>query len=307
MNARPSRPRRATPIVQAFEPDVILVPISAILPVKAPRATVKASHKYHQIVASIREVGLVEPPVVARDLHSPGTYLLLDGHLRVEALKDLGRTEIACLVSTDDEAFTYNKRISRLAAVQQRNMILKAIERGVPKERIARALDINVNSVERKVRMLDGICDEAVELLKDKPTSMAVFEHLQKLKPLRQIEAAELMINANNYSVSYAVAIVAGTPQGQLADQAKPKQMKGVTPEALARMERELGRVQEQITSIQDSYGKDHLHLTVTKGYLVKLLGNGRIVRYLMQQHPEFLTEFQGIAEITSTAPSEAA
>ncbi len=299
--------RRTTRVVHAFEPEVILVQIAAILPVKAFRATIKASHKYHQIAASIREVGLVEPPVVARDPHTLGTYLLLDGHLRIEVLKDLGRTEIECLVSTDDEAFTYNKRISRLAAVQERNMILKAIERGVPEDKIARALDINVQSVQRKVRMLDGICDEAVDLLKDKPTSMAVFERLKKLKPMRQIEAAELMINANNYSVAYATAIVASTPQVQLADPAKPKQVKGITPDVLARMERELGRLQEQVTSIQESYGKDHLHLTVTKGYLAKLLGNGRVVRYLMQHHPEFLTEFQAIAEMTTTAPSEAA
>jgi hypothetical protein len=29
------------------------------------------------------------------------------------------------------------------------------------------------------------------------------------------------------------------------------------------------------MASIQDSYGKDHLHLTITKGYLAKLLGTG--------------------------------
>jgi hypothetical protein len=34
-------------------------------------------------------------------------------------------------VSTDDEAFTYNKRISRIAPIQEHRMILKAIERGV--------------------------------------------------------------------------------------------------------------------------------------------------------------------------------
>lgn len=298
---------RPDEVIAAFERDCILLPIAAILPVKTLRRTVKASDKYRQITASIREVGIIEPPVVARDPKAPGVYLLLDGHLRLEVLKDLGRTEIECLVSTDDEAFTYNRHISRLAAVQERNMIVKAIERGVPEEKIARALDINVVSVQRKVRMLDGICDEAIDMLKDKPTSMAMFEALQKLKPMRQIEAAELMINANNYSVAYASAIVACTPQHQLVEAAKPKRPKGVSPEALARMERELARVQEAITSIQDSYGKDHLYLTVVKGYLAKLLGNGRVVRYLVQHRPEFLSEFQNIAEMTSTLPSEAA
>lgn len=68
--------------------------------------------------------------------------------------------------------------------------------------------------------------------------------------------------------------------------------VKGISPEAIARMESELARIQEAITSIQETYGQDHLHLTVVKGYLAKLLGNARVVRYLMQRRPEFLTEF---------------
>ncbi|PPQ40491.1 ParB-like nuclease domain-containing protein [Rhodoblastus acidophilus] len=303
MKLAPCRPET---VALAFENDCIVLPIAAILPVRTLRKTVKASQKYRQIAASVREVGLVEPPVVARNLTQPDVFLLLDGHLRIEILKDMGRTEVECLVSMDDEAFTYNKRISRLAAVQEHKMILRAIERGVPEDKIAKALDINVHTVQRKIRMLEGICEEAIAFLKDKPCPMAVFEILRKMKTLRQIEAAELLINANNYSVAYASAILAGTPQSHLVDAGKPKQVKGVTPEAMERMERELGRLQQSITSIQDSYGKDHLQLTVVRGYLARLLGNGRIVRYLMQHRPEFMTEFQAIADMTSTLPSEA-
>ena len=291
----------------AFEHDCITIAIAELLPLKTLPATLKSGQKYRQIAASIREVGLVEPPVVARDPGQPGKYLLLDGHVRIEVLKDIGGTEVECLVATDDEAFTYNKRISRLSAVQEHKMIRRAIDRGVSEEKIAKALDINPQSVRRKVRMLDGICEETVSVLKDKPCPMAVFEILRKMKSLRQIEAAELLVNANNYGVAYASAILAGTPQSQLVEGAKPKRIMGVTPEAMARMERELARLQESITSIQDSYGKDHLHLTVIKGYLARLLGNARVVRYLMQNRPEFLNEFQAIAEMNSTLPPEAA
>lgn len=294
-------------VAHGFEDDCVTLPVDALLPVRVLRTATKSSKKYQQITASIREVGLVEPPVVARDPANPGTFLLLDGHVRIEVLKDLGIEQVECLVSTDDEAFTYNKRISRLSPVQEHKMIRRAIERGVPEEKIAKALDINPQSVRRKVRMLNGICDEAVAILKDKPCPMAVFEILRKMKPLRQIEAAELLVNANNYSVAYASAILAGTPQTQLAEGAKPKRIKGITPEAMARMESELARLQESIISIQETYGQDHLHLTVVKGYLAKLLGNARVVRYIMQHRPDFLTEFQAIAELTSTLPPEAA
>jgi len=289
-----------------FEKDCVTVSIEEILPVRALSASVKSSQKYRQITASIREVGLVEPPVISRNPDASGPWMLLDGHIRIEVLKDLGIKQVECLVSFDDEAFTYNKRISRLAPVQEHNMIRRAIERGVSEEKIALALDLKPCSIHRKARLLDGICREAITILKDKPCTAAVFETLRKMKALRQIEAAELIVNANNFSVAYISAILVGTPQAQLVATTKPKRIKGITPEAMARMEQELARLQEGITSIQDSYGKDHLQLAVIKGYLEKLLGNARIVRHLMQHRPEFLTEFQTITEMTSALPPEA-
>lgn len=293
-------------VTLGFENDCVTIPVADILPVRVLGKSVKSSRKYVQITASIREVGLVEPPVVTRNAGEGGSWLLLDGHIRIEVLRDLGIEQVECLISTDDEAFTYNKQISRLAPIQEHRMILKAIERGVSEEKIAAALDLNPQSVRRKVKLLDGICSEAVAILKDKACTAAVFGTLRKMIPLRQIEAAELMVNANNYSVAYASAILAGTPQAQLVEATKPKRVKGVTPEAVARMEKELARLQEGITSIQDSYGEDHLQLTVLRGYLARLLGNARVVRYLMQTRPEFLSEFQTIAEMESALPSEA-
>lgn len=290
----------------SFEGDFIKLPVNAILPIRPFTPAVRASKKFKQIMASVREVGLVEPPVVARNPRQHGSFLLLDGHLRIEVLKDLAIAQVDCLVSTDDEAFTYNKRISRLSAVQEHRMIVRAIERGVQEEKIAKALGVMPQCVRRKVKMLNGIAEEVATILKDKQCPMAVFEILRKMKVLRQIEAAELLVNANNYSVAYASAILAGTPQAQLVEGVKPKLLKRMTPEAMARMESELTRLQESFSSIQDSYGQDHLQLTVIKGYVAKLLGNARIVRYLMQNRPDFMAEFQAIAEMTSTTPPEA-
>lgn len=298
--------RQARPVALGFEPECVILPIGAIPPTKQLRSGAKASHKYRQIAASIREIGIIEPPAVARNPKEPGTYLLLDGHMRVEVLKDMGVTEVECLVSTDDEAFTYNKRISRLAAVQEHKMIVRAVERGVPEERIAKALELDVTSIRRKFKMLDGVCAEAIELLKDKACPMAVFEILKRMVPLQQVKAADLMSSSNNYSVAYANAILIATPQSQLVDPQR-KKVKGISSEQIARMERELAAVQRNIKSIEESYGTDNLNLVVVKGYLTKLLGNSRITRYLARHQPDFLTEFQNIAEMTSTLPKSAA
>lgn len=302
MNSDANQPQRN--VDRGFEADCVTIAIEMILPLRTFGKSAKSSRKYRQIQASIGEIGLVEPPVVARNPDRSATWLLLDGHTRIEVLKDQGVQEVECLVSTDDEAFTYNRQVSRLAPVQEHKMIRKAIERGVPEEKIAAALHLNLSSIRRKVRLLNGVCEEAVAILKDKPCTAAVFDALRKMKTMRQIETAELLVNANNYSVAYVNAILAGTPQAQLIESSKPKKIKGITPEAMARMELELARLQEGIASIQDSYGQDHLHLTVIKGYVGRLLGNARVVRYLAQNHPEFLAEFQTITEIT---PAEAA
>lgn len=77
-------------VVLGFENDCVTVPVQSILPVRALGSSVKASRKYRQISASVCEVGLVEPPVVARASGQDGVYLLLDGHIRIEIMKDLG-------------------------------------------------------------------------------------------------------------------------------------------------------------------------------------------------------------------------
>ena len=48
-----------------FENDFVTIPVADILPVRVLSKSIKSSRKYTQITASIREIGLVEPPVVA--------------------------------------------------------------------------------------------------------------------------------------------------------------------------------------------------------------------------------------------------
>jgi hypothetical protein len=285
-------------VKKGFEDTGRRIAIADIRPLRLVSDIVRRTRKYAQIPASIREVGIIEPPVVARDRDEADKYILLDGHLRLEILKETGATEVVCLVSTDDEAFTYNKRINRLAIVQEHRMILKAIERGVAEERIARALDVDIASIKRKRRLLEGICPEAVDLLKDRHIAIHAFTELKKLAPIRQIEAAELMIAMNKYTISYAKSLVAATPQSQLAHSFRPKVIKGLSGEQTALMERESAGLEREFRIAEQAYGTDHLDLVLANGYLGKLLGNARVVRYLSQHHSEILNEFQKLVEL---------
>ncbi len=292
-------------VSMAFEPESVFVDLANILPVKQFPKHIKNTRKYRQIAASIQEIGIIEPPVVARERNGNGMFLMLDGHLRIEVLKELGVDGVACLVATDDEAFTYNKRINRLATIQEHRMILKAIENGVSEERIAKVLDVNISNIQQKRRLLEGVCPEAAELLKDKHCPIHTFLSLRKMKPMRQVEVVELMIAMDRYSVSYSKALLAATPQDQLVDTGKPKSFKGISAEQIARMETEMANLQREMKLIEDSYGPDHLNLVLARGYLVSLIGNGEVLRYLTKNHSEILGEFQKISEVVSMGSEE--
>jgi hypothetical protein len=289
-----------------FKPDTVIVSIDRLVPLKSLRPGIKESKKYAQILGSIRVIGLVEAPVVSPDPKQPGRYFLLDGHLRVEALRDLGIAEVECLVSTDDETYTYNKQINRLAAVQEHRMVLLAIERGVPEARIAEALGLDVASIHRRSRLLDGICGEAAEILKDTACPIAVFDILRRMASARQIEASELMVGQNNFTVIFAKALLVATPDHMLTDPRKKKPGDG-TSEQIARMDRELASLQAKVKLVEETYGVENRHLTVGKGYIRRLLANARIVRWLSLQRPEYLSEFQSIAELENIDIGQAA
>ncbi|WP_024577598.1 MULTISPECIES: plasmid partitioning protein RepB C-terminal domain-containing protein [unclassified Afipia] len=297
-----SRKLEKRPVAVAFERESVVIEISAIQPLRLVSEAVKKTPKYSQIQSSIREIGIVEPAVVARDRSEKGKYLLLDGHLRLSVLQEQGWTEVTCIIATDDEAFTYNKRVSRIAIIQERNMILAAIKRGVPEERIAKVLNVNVAHVRLKKRLLEGICAETVEMLKDKHVPISTFAELKKMLPMRQIEAAQLMVAMNKYSITYAKSLVGATPQALLVDAAKPKHIEGLTEDQVALMEQESANLDREFRLVEQSYGTDHLDLVVATGYLNRLIENARVVRYLAQSFPELLAEFQKISDSNRSA-----
>ena len=119
-------------------------------------------------------------------------------------------------MALDDESYTYNKRVNSLSPITEHFMILKAIANGVTEERIAIGLNIDVAAIRISRSLLDGICPEVVELSKRQKSQFSHLRFLRKMKPLRQIEAAELMISGKNYTTSFASAILGVTSPEQL-------------------------------------------------------------------------------------------
>jgi ParB-like chromosome segregation protein Spo0J len=286
------------PVKIAFERKILTLPIADLLPTKALPAGVRETVKYRRIAASVAEVGLIEPLSIARQ--KDGSYLLLDGHMRLDALRFLGATEVACVVADDDESFTYNKRVNRLATIQEHYMIVRALDRGVSEEKLARALNVDVKVIRQRRHLLAGITADVAELLKDKPVGHHAFQKLRKMKPIRQLEAAELMVSANNYTVNYAKALLATSKSEELHKPDEVKKATGLSAEQMARLEREMASVSEDYKELEASYGDDMLVLVVASGFLERLLSKPEIEGFLERRHPEFLENFRSIVQATS-------
>ena len=235
----------------------VVLETARLTPLKEIDDAVRRDKKYRQIAASIEHVGIIEPLVVFAG--DRGKYLVLDGHKRLDILKAHGVTEVACLLATDDESYTYNKRVNYLSPIGEHHMILKNLENGVTEEEIAAALDVNVATIRAKRNLLDGICSEAAETLKDKRVGNDAFSVLRKMKALRQTEVAGLMVAANNYTRRFALALLTGTRTELLAATARVRPAKGAAATQKAMLEQETDALLREYKAVDESYGTEVL------------------------------------------------
>ncbi len=288
-----------------FHSEGVMLSLAQLLPSKQLTSGVKATVKYKRIEASIGEVGIIEPLIVfpqnprARR-GANRKYLVLDGHLRLEVLRGMKAKTVFCLVAKEDEGYTYNRHVNRLSSIQEHFMIMKALRNGVPEERLAKALSIELKTLRNKTLVIKGICDEAVDILKDKEIGPAALKNLKQAKAIRQIEMAELMVAARNYTSAYSRALFLATPIDLLVESGRKKKVGNLSEAEVARMERELQSVETDIRLVEQNYGENVLNLVLARGYLARLLDNAKVVRYLSRNHPDILEQFQHIIEVES-------
>ncbi len=279
---------------------VLRLPLDKILPMRQVTDAQKKINRYDKIISSLKLTGSVEPLVVYPQKGQPGYFMLLNGHMRYCAMRELDMTEAVCLVSTDDEAFTYNSRISRLPVIQEHKMITRAVNSGASLERIAAALNITAKVVHDSLTLLNGLNDEAVDLLKAKPISPQALRLLKKVTGQRQVEIARLMIDANNFHAGYAEGLVLGTSKDQLVTGDLPKKKKGMSAEAIAKMEQEMEALENGMKAISETYRENMFTLQTAQTYIKALLKNVRIARYLKVKHAEIGLEFDTLAAMES-------
>jgi len=287
----------------AFEKQIVTLPLDIIVPQKEVTKGQREGDFYKQITASLKTIGLIEPLVVYP--RGPGDYLLLEGHVRLEILKSLGIKEAKCLLSTDDEAYTYNRHVNHIPAIAQHFMLLEALKNGLTEERIASALDVSLDSIRMKRDMLNGICPEAVQMLLDKPVSPQVFSILRKMKAIRQIEAAEHMVAGGTFTIPFAKALLAVTKQEMLEEAPSSRKLQATSIAARSMLEEQNEFLLKDLRAVEESYGTDVLTLTVSFGYLERLLHNSLVERYLERHHLDILQTLRRLLSESGTITTE--
>jgi RepB plasmid partitioning protein/ParB-like nuclease domain len=275
----------------AFELKTLLLPIAKIVSRVVITDEVQKSKKYRQIAASIEHVGLIEPLVVSSS--RDGEFLLLDGALRLDILTRRQEAEVRCIVATDDEGYTYNKRVNHLSNIGEHYMILKALANGVSEQMISSALNVDVETIRRKRSLLDGICPEAIQLLLNRRVSTHAYAILRRLKPLGQIEAAERMIQANCYSGKMARALFTITKPELILHNPKANRASPGTSAQLTLLRQEADSLLVDVKRLEETYATQALDLTLSLGYIEHLLSNAKIEKYLTKHHSDILGEFR--------------
>lgn len=153
---------------------------------------------------------------------------------------------------------------------------------------------VSLESIRARRDLLNGICPEVVQILIDKSVSPQVFGILRKMKPVRQIEAAEHMVAGGTYTIPFAKALLAVTKPEMLESPASSlKRLQATSIAARSMLEEENEFLLRDLKSVEESYGTDVLTFTVACGYIDRLLKNPRIERYLERHHLDILQTLQ--------------
>lgn len=281
-------------ISQCFDPRFYTFKVESLVYARTLPVNVKFSTKYKQIKASVDEIGLIEPIVVY--INDTNEKIILDGHLRVEILKELGIMTAHCLISPVEDTYSYNKRVSRLTIVQAQNMLLRAVESGVSVEKLCVVLGVTPDTLIGKLKISDGIAPEVMALLAEKNVPQTIFSVLKKLKFYKQIEMVNTMISINNFTRKFAMSMLHAVSPEHLVEPKKDARRETDIRKNLERLEKEMASVQVETQHLQDEYAENNLRLVIIKNHIERLLDNGQVLNWLYDNHQDYLSVLKQVS-----------
>jgi hypothetical protein len=273
------------------------IEIDKIRPIRRISKPIKNSKPYLTMVAQILEGRMPAPLVVSAFPDKPGTYLLLDGHRRLCALSEARVATVKCIVSSDDDALTFNPRISGLTFIEHCELVLKSAKEGMSWDRLCGATGVCKEQIDRWRCLMADLAPEAKNLLRPHKVTTHSLKVFPYMTPDRQIEAARCMIAINRFDRGVGNALLATS---------SPRQITRPVPAAWLKQGKRQARAIEDFTknptheSEINGFAQNQLDWVCIRAYLRKLLDNARVVRFLAAHHPDQLSELQAVTEFDS-------
>ena len=129
---------------------------------------VREPHRQRRLVASLVESGQQTPIVVVISKDDDGRYLVIDGHKRIAALRQLGRDTVEATVWAMSEAeallLSRSQRMSPQESALEQGWLLSEMERrfGYSLDELARRFDRSVSWVSRRLALVE-LLPEAIQ------------------------------------------------------------------------------------------------------------------------------------------------
>ncbi len=264
------------------------IPIIQLRPLRERKIS---QREFDRILASIKAVGLIEPLIVFPEGED---FVITDGVQRYRALLDLGVELVPCILGPRREAFTGNRMVNRLSAVQENRMIEKSLEE-LDEQTIAAALNLSGITHRLKKTLLKQLHADAAAALDQSAITRACARELTHVKPDRQSEILTAMKSYKDFSVAFARSLILKTPPAQREVRRRKRNPWNKSAQRKSDLLKKLAEAEQKhdfYSRLYKQYTIDLLRLAI---YARALLTNRQVREYLDRRHPEIVARFEAI------------
>lgn len=138
------------------------------------------------------------------------------------------------------------------------------------------------------------ICFEAARLLEGCFVTPGVVDALRKMKPPRQVEAAEHIVAGGKFSVTFAKGLLEITPM-ELRSVNPGNHLHRGSPALIRFLQQQASPLVRKLNRFKDSHGQDMLTLTVCCKYVERLLASDRVAEHLSRFHAHALRSLRSV------------
>lgn len=267
------------------------IPIEMLEPLKERDINFEKHRGFNKILSTIQTIGLVEPLCVYKE---NGRYIILDGYLRYKAFQQLGVELVPCQIRQSKEAYTYNRMVNNLSAVQQSRMLRQSLGT-LDKKTIEEAFGIKSIQYRLATTVLKNLHPNVIKAVDKTLMSRRCATELTYVNRERQLQILKEMNRTKDYSISFARALVIQTPTEMRSRNKKRKNPWTSSSEKKKQLVKKLEEVEKRYDFYSNLYRQYSVDLLKLCAYTRKVITNVNIKSHLENNFPEISERFERI------------